>query len=491
MSNLERPFSSTPSAVPSPLESQRVLCLQIQKWRTAKKTPVKAIDNLREHENFETSLKAIAEAFLRISPRVQVREPNLVFIEISSTSHLLGGEPATLALALQIADLLGLEINAAISDTAYGAQLFSEKHPFWICPRFEEKLEIGKTPIQSLQFCEGLEPWQKKESLKEVLLFLQTVGIKTIAEIQAFSPTALQERWDQLGRTIWRRIHGLDLQVIAPLQPTEALTGYQHFDEPISLVSLILHKIEITLRSLFARLQGRRIFAQRIQYILYCEYSDHKHTFSVQPQASSRDIEIFLKLTEMKLDKLELENPIRMFEIEIVSTLEKNEQYDFFEPRSKEEDRLQNLMSTLKQANVECGLYEMQESFLPEKTWTLVSIDSKKKRTKKTEHHKHSLASAQTEIDEAFNTKSMPMYSAGLSRAPRPNRISFSPIPLSSEYLQSLKRITQFPIESTRAEWWKTNSERDYYFALTKEQRGLWIFKDREQDRFYLHGYFD
>src|SRR5690606_37767053 len=137
------------------------------------------------------------------------------------------------------------------------------------------------------------------------------------------------ERWGETGALIWKRIHAKDRQVVSPLVPTDPLEDYVHLDFPVSLVSLLLHQVQKSIAFLFARLQGRRLIAQRLTLILHCEYSNARHKIEIEPVTPSRDRSLFLTLIENRLNDLDLENPIRDFEIQVTPVPEKSQQLDF------------------------------------------------------------------------------------------------------------------------------------------------------------------
>jgi len=66
---------------------------------------------------------------------------------------------------------------------------------------------------------------------------------------------------------------------------------------------------------------------------------------------------------------------------------------------------------------------------------------------------------------------------------------------LDSKKVQEIRFISALPSERIESSWWQMQSKeikyRDYYFALSQEGQLLWIFQDRLNSKYYLHGYFD
>jgi protein ImuB len=232
---------------------------------------------------------------------------------------------------------------------------------------------------------------------------------------------------------------------------------------------------------LFARLEGRGRFAQKIQVTLYFEYSQKSSKVSIEPISSSRDLGLFYDLFKNKLGQLSLENPVREFEIDLIDVPEKIEQLDFFEPRDHTKDKWQRLLSFAKDHDCEVGFLETDPQLLPENS---VRFSHKLPVLEKITDQKSVMAEA-LQIKTAF--------SKNLSQAPRPSLLLEHPEPLESYH--QLKFLTRLPTERFETSWWQLSEKekvcRDYYFALNSQGQLLWVFQDRMSEKYYLHGYFD
>lgn len=428
-----------------------------------------------------------AEIFVALSPRVQFRDPGFVFLDIESTSGLLGGEDRLLVKALDLAAQISTAPRAAIADQPAVAQVLSELRPGFISPEGEDVQALSLLPIQALIHLEGLKAWPKARQVEHVISFFQNIGIHHIEQILLFDPPSFRERWGELGLSLWRRLHGREEQTISPLIPTLPLTTYAHFDDPISLIQLLMPRLSQALRLLFLRIEARGRFAKSIGLRLHCEYSDHQHFLMIEPVSPSRDQNLFEDLIERKLSEIDLENPVREIEIEILDTPEKIQQMDFFEPRDLTEDRWKRLISFARQAEVEVGFLEVQPKHFPEDSFDLKSDWPTV----------FSQGDVVEKIEEAIQVKSV--YAKGLMKAPRPTLLLEKPLALSQREFSQYRKLSFFPLERIDASWWerlknkeaKLGQHRDYYFALSEEGQLVWIYQDRESKGFYLHGYFD
>ncbi len=393
---------------------------------------------------------------------------------------------------MNLARDLGLSAQCAVADTPSGAQAFATSHHGTIVPPGEERDRLKDLSLPLLLQLEGLEPWEKVSAVENVITFFMMLGFKNVGDLSRFSLASLQERWGEIGALLWKRIHAQDQQVISPLLPTEPLNDYLHLDFPVSLVSLILLSVEKSVEFLFARLQGRRLFAQKLVLTLHCEYSKTQHRIEIEPASPSRDRDLFLTLIEQRLGNLDLNNPVHDFEIGVISCPEKIQQLDFFEPRNHDQEKMRTLLSLVAQSSIKPGFYHIEPSILPEQSWR---VDFQPQETETVLEKDTEPAPALTTGHKttAIAVTPKPRYGAAVKRAPRPTRILHKPrlIPLGE--MEYLKILSTHPIERLENGWWNTggSTSRDYHFAVSPRGECLWIFQDLKTDEYFLHGYFD
>jgi protein ImuB len=382
---------------------------------------------------------------------------------------------------LSVCHTLGLTVSVAVADTPWGAQMLTQYHERFIATPGDEELALANLPVTALVFMEGLKPWDNAGSqVLQVASLFQLIGLRTIAQIQQLNVQSFQERWGDLGQQIWQRLHGLEQQFISPWTPAEPLHSYQYLDFPISLLPFLLRTLEKSLVFLFARLQGRNLFAQRLTLTLRCEYSQDCHVLTIDPATPNRDLSLYMTLIEQKLALLDFENPVREFEVDILGCDEKQRQLDFWEPRSTDQDKLQRLMSLLQQGDSQAGFFQIRNAILPEKTWTI--------------HNQPQAFAAladEIEVEEKWH-QVRPAYGQSVMHAPRPTRLLQMPKPLPEQELRTLQLISSQPMERLEEEWWGDDpQERDYYLAVSPQGQCLWVYEDLKSHSYFLHGYFD
>lgn len=433
---------------------------------------------------------------MALSPRVQFRDPGFIFVDIESTAGLLGGEDRLLKKALDLAQELlkgspDTEAKVAIADHPAVAQVLAEYQNGFISPEGGDFQTLKTLPIAALQHLEGLRAWPRARQIEHIVSFFKNIGVTNLEQVMLFELPSFRERWGETGLQLWKRLHGREDQVISPLNPTLPLTSYGYFENPVSMISLLMPQLSQSLRTLFLRLEARGRFAKSMSIYLHCEYSDLQHSFSIDPVSPGRDQNLFEDLLERKISQTDLENPIREFEIELFDMPEKTQQLDFFEPRDLTEDRWKRLISFARQADIEVGFLEMQPKHFPEDSFQL-----------KSDWPEFFQGTDIVEtIDHAIQVKSV--YGKGLMKAPRPTLLLETPQAMSQEEFGRYRKLSFFPLERIDASWWarlkpseliKTaglSKHRDYYFALSDQGQLVWVYQDRETKDYYLHGYFD
>lgn len=429
----------------------------------------------------QTQEASCAEIFLEFSPRVQFRFPGYIFLDIESTSMMFGGELQILKKAVDLARRIAPAATGAIADSAPVAQMLVHYKPFEITKPGEDFKMIAKIPVQAITELEGLQPWPQQRKVQQIGEFFHNLGMDWIEDLYHFQEASFRERWGDLGIKLWKRLRNQDFQIISPLIPQEPLLGYGHFDDPVSLQNVLMQKIDPQLNYLFLRLKGMGRFAQRMQVTLFCEYSEKKYNFSIEPVSPSRDQDLFRDLLVKKLESVDLENPIREFEVFIYDMPEKIEQMDFFEPRDTKEDRWRRLISFAKQSEIEMGFLQVNSSHFPEGTYHFKSDWPEKFQAKDL-------------VEWSDNNKAIQIKTAhakSLYNSPRPTLLLKDPLKLTQTMLDKIKVLTKFPTERIHSNWWKKWQERDYYFGLSNEGQLVWVFRDQESQSYFLHGYFD
>ncbi len=413
--------------------------------------------------NYEKPIpKSWAELFLKLSPRIHFRPPGYIFVEISTTAHLFGGEDSVLQKAKEISED---QATLAIASTPYWAQALASFESLTIAPLKTYELEevTNPFPLSVLLNLEGLSPWESEFSkLQQIISFLESLGFLYLQNLWSLSCDDFAARWGQLGIKLYRRLHQLEEQLVSPLLETEAFVGYAYFDFPAENISVITPFLQKEISLLCLRAEARGRFFKRLFITLHCEYSQLTHGVEISPIKASRDPKVFLDILIRKLELLCFENPIRQFEISCIDIPEKLEQLDFLEARDDSEENWAKLLNRLHiLPHCEKGFYS-----IPSHSWPGCV--------------------PQLNIEKPLHSDS-----SLWNLAPRPSLFLKQPRPLNEWDKAQLKKLSRYPLERIEHSWWHSSDQRDYYMAQHSNGSLWWIYEDLNTHESYLHGYFD
>src|SRR5690606_2346311 len=124
----------------------------------------------------ESTKASVAESFLAFSPRVQFRNPGLIFVEISTTAHLFEGERNLMSEALGLARDFYPQTTVAIADSPSAAQVFSQTQHHSLIPPAEEQENLNPLPLSTLVHLEGLLAWNSRREVEDIIDFFERLG---------------------------------------------------------------------------------------------------------------------------------------------------------------------------------------------------------------------------------------------------------------------------------------------------------------------------
>jgi len=436
--------------------------------------------------NLQSAIEpSVAEIFLAFSPQVHFRPPGFIFVDVTRLGPEHTSETILLKQAVELARKICSQATAAIADQPYSAQVLATYKPFEIASPGQDHDSLKSLSLHVVRDLEGLEPWVRPTQIDGLIQFFESIGFHEVQDLMNISLPSLRERWGAQGVQLWHRLKQKENQVVSCLKVRSPLNAYLYCEYSLNEVESLFQFMQFELQLLFLRCAGLGLFIEGLKVQLHCEYSQTSHALSVRPASPSRDFKLFCDLLKMQLGKLNLENPIKEIELELLSAPEKIEQLNFFEPRDLAQDRWQRLISFAQQVNLKIGFLQSLPSQLPEKSFELVSRWPK-------------CYDPQDQIEhegKAIQVKTS--YAKTLSEAPRPSLLLSEPKKLDASMVERLQFLSELPIERIETPWWPESipSERDYFWALSPKGQLLWIFKNRLsnplQNDFYLQGYFD
>lgn len=207
---------------------------------------------------------------------------------------------------------------------------------------------------------------------------LDRLGLRTIGEVAALSPTALQARFGPTGRRVAELSRGIDPTPFQPRRPVEAVTEEMALEAPTASRDVLLLAIHQLVARAFARpaLRARQVRQARLRVVIEGAHSWERELTFREPVGGPRLIETL----RARLQALELSGPAEALSLEligIVAEVATQELIPLLRPR---QDRpLITAARQLKQRYGSSPLAHIVEvepwSRIPERRFALISYD--------------------------------------------------------------------------------------------------------------------
>lgn len=326
---------------------------------------------------------------------------------------------------------------------------------------------IGILPI-TLLLCE-----------EEIKKTLQSMGVMQLKELLKLPEIALKKRFGKTFHHYIKCLKGTEIELRTLFKPTEIFKKSLHFAGGLDNKQQLHNPIQTLLSELKNYLRLRQLINRELEW--ECHYIDgEKDILSVQSSHHFFQLSSLIELTLMRFEEFDMRSDVETLTLSCEKfekmTLSNNglfedEQDNFllFE-NDKTEEKLSLLMDKLS-SRLDEQLYYSLDSYddhLPEKSWKKVTYPELK------------------EYKEHKETRNHPSH-------PRPLWLLSKPLEIQQHqkklYWQGQLNLLQGP-ERIDTHWWKKHQVRDYYIASHTNGSIIWIYKDKINNRWFLHGMF-
>jgi protein ImuB len=362
---------------------------------------------------------------------------------------------ALLAEGLQATVVVGFHRFAAYAL----ARALPEPRTWVIETPEEERSRLKRVPLARLR----LPP-----DARDALLSL---GVRTIGDLLRLPPAGLLERFGEGVFHVWRAASGEDDLPLQPAPAEEPLREEALLDDGETDVQRLLFLLKPMLDRLLAKLAARREALAALTLELKLERASGS-VERLKPASPTLDARQILDLVLLRLSSLRLASGV--IEMGMVAEGEKatREQLDFFTTRTKRDPAAQKrAFARLRaefgdEAIVKAGL---REGHLPEASFEWLLLPE------------------------------LPAPRPRLCRRTLVRRLRLPPFPLPhrprhEEDGWQLRGRHDAPLDHLLGPyvlsggWWRGGIAREYYFARTRREEWLWVFRDANRRRWYLHG---
>ena len=398
----------------------------------------------------------------RFTSVVSIYNDHCLLLEIARSSSLFNGLEHLLHLIN--CDIQNFKIDAmqAVAHTPKAAYVLS----------FAKQVETyssGKTLEQLLKISIAYLDIEEKTKLQ-----LNNCGFDTLEDIDSIPYTELGQRFDVKFLSyldqLWGRI--ADPQIATT--PPETFAVSADFAEPIRNLNWINQQIDRLLEGLVQFITVRQLICRSFIWRFYHENNRLLQTVTIGLSAKQNSCKTFRELTNLKLDTIKLDwefSSIELSSNQLIPIQLLND--DLFDPQP-DLQQFQQLIDKLINRLGSNALFRVY--------------------------------SAAEQLPELANGRQYAVHESNQSYISQPNNTQLKDQPLwllenpqrLAQHISSQRRhpIYEGPLniihgpDRVSSHWWSKPQNRDYFIARQKSGRLLWIFFDRGEKCWFLHGVF-
>jgi len=359
------------------------------------------------HAALKLGLERVIDSLRDFDLTIACEEPHTIWIDITGTAHLLGGEPAIAGELVERARLLGHRARVAIASGPRLAQVFARAASFgnpatFVVSPERTQAELANLPTVALPFERDAVTW------------LTRLGVLTLGDLRQLPRTELRERLGVAADRWVDLANGIDPEPLKAHPPAPVMTETFDWEEPTSVLDALLFALRRLTVRLEARLSGRGVAAQHVHVVVKHDRATARHR-NVAPQTTldfklatplwhedelRKVITARLERTPLGAPSVGLELSVTSFTAAIGKQLELSRLVSGFGSKAPAELGLDVLLSELTAevgpGNV--GVLSLADSFLPEKQGHLVGLTPTETRaaprgTRRTSQQRRVLAS--------------------------------------------------------------------------------------------------
>jgi len=431
----------------------------------------------------------------RWSPIVALTGVDGLFLDLTGTAHLFGGEEAMARRIVRLLGRLGYTARIAVADTA-GAAWALARNPsraVSICPSGAHAAALTPLPIEALR----IEPAAAE--------LLRRLGVERIGQLMAMPRAPLVRRF---GAALVTRLHQAlgDLpEPLDPVIPQEAIARTQRFAEPILTADAIEHWLGLLVPRLAAALAEQGLGVRALELIA-ARIDGMPQRIRLGLARPSRDPAHLLKLLVRRI-----EDVAPGFGIDALTLHVRRADPLGAEPFTERLDAetapdLAPLVDTLATRIGLARLWRMRavESDVPERSAARAPvIDPPERGGQRPKPDDVGQLQRGVALDPWH-----PLWPKPARLLPRPERIDHvmaelpDHAPRRFTWRGRAHRIVHADgPERIHGEWWKRDAERDsirdYFRVEDEEGHRYWLFRSGDGERavtgdlsWYLHGVF-
>lgn len=450
----------------------------------------------------EQELARIAEVAMSFGATVSFAAPDTVWVDVTGSSHLFGGEIALAAELSAKIRHLGHRCRLVIAGGPTLARAMARHAEVGVeGTRIVESPQtlsaVGKLPVHALPIPVALSS------------FLGRLGLLTLSDLMVLPRSTLAARLGEHAPAVLELLAGQDPAPLVAHVPPARLSEALDWEEPTEGKEPVLFALRRLLTRISGRLSGRGLSATKLELTLDADRASSRFRRSTPqtklaitlPKPLWREDELF-RILQSRVERLVLEAPLVGVELSVVGlagSLPRQLELSSLLAGSSVtvEDELPLVVAELAQDIGEdrVGFLELSDSHRPERQsrWVPGLLPRKvKKKLRKTRPEPPRSLLRLTPTSTEMTSPGWPDAPTRLLGVPAPIE---GPLRCGSTLVVDRRLFTiekvQFAGRLHAVEWWSQAVSRDYVRLGLRGADGVWeaiAYVDRETGQRFLQG---
>lgn len=430
----------------------------------------------------DAALGRIAEMAIAFGPVVSFESPDTVWVDVTGTAHLVGGEEALVSQLCERVRSLGHRVRGAIASGPSVAQALARYSPVpqTVVPLGNDVQAFGPLPVRALPLDDDALAW------------LLRLGVVTVADLGRLPRGPLTNRLGPLAARVVPLLSGEDSFALSPYHPPSALSEtIEWADAPIEGNEPLLFALRGLLARLGARLEGRGEATRAVVITLRLDREvngERELQLSVPLAAPLAHAADLMRTLRPKLEALSCPAPLCALTVDASELARAPRPQLALDGRTQAPEDigvvLAELSTELGEARV--GVLAPSNSHLPEECTRLVAPSLAEAPSKAGPAAALLLWGDETRGVEP-PTRLLPKPAPVRGKLVEGGMVSINDTPFRVQHLEPLERLEN-------VNWWTdASTSRDYARAwLVGSQGGAeaWLMRDRRKGGLYVHGWY-
>ncbi|MFK7831421.1 MAG: DNA polymerase Y family protein [Congregibacter sp.] len=407
----------------------------------------------RQPDTESETMEALSCWAYGVTPHLYRFREDCLMLEISGSLRLFGGADAILRHCQRGMACRGYGTETAIAATPLAAWLLSHTGD-----TRTERLDMPlRDRLASL-------PLQLLEPLHKEFSALQHSGMRRLGDVLSLPIASLSRR---CGHEFSELLQHLIGELVAPLvhfEPPSCFLDSYPLDYPVANQDELGPALEQLLQSLQDYLRQRQLQTRQLVWHFYGQ-GEYREKLEVRASEADTSRQDWYRLTRLRLERQPFREEVERVQLRV-------QQLDSAQPNSGSlfrqsgqsgstaqlVDLLSNRLGSRAVSSLRC-----RDAHLPEDSFAIVSPGSRDRA--------HSGPAAQR-----------PFW---LLPEPEPLRLEREKLLFWGSYLELI-----YGPERIEDGWWKKGTSRDYFVAKNEQGQRFWVFHERRQQRWFMHGLF-